>query len=75
MSGPVSSRGTRADPRARVSPTGPLSGWQGAPTGEATRKERPVDTIKGVWGLAPGRGVGAEPPQDTVARKVAEEKA
>ncbi len=36
---------------------------------------RPVGTVKGVWGLAPSRGVGAEPPQDTVALELAEERA
>ncbi|GLY70004.1 hypothetical protein Atai01_66230 [Amycolatopsis taiwanensis] len=70
-----SSRGNRGDHRARL--LCPLSGRQGAHLNSVTRirKERPVDTIKGVWGLAPSRGVGAEPPQDTVARKLAEETA
>lgn len=38
------------------------------------RKKRPGDTVKGVWGLSRVGGVGAEPPQDTVARKPAEEQ-
>ncbi|GLY69449.1 hypothetical protein Atai01_60680 [Amycolatopsis taiwanensis] len=76
MSSRVSHRGSQTDHSARRRQA-PLSGRQGAKVKDLTRgcQERPVDTIKGVWGLAPSRGVGAEPPQDTVARELAEEGA
>ncbi len=43
----MSSRGTRADRRARVGRQAPLSGWQGVFVGQVTGKamSSPVDTI------------------------------
>ncbi|GLY68996.1 hypothetical protein Atai01_56150 [Amycolatopsis taiwanensis] len=76
MSGPVSRRSKQGDQHARA-PKARYRGG-GAPCVEhvtRSRMERPVDTIKGVWGLAPSWGVGAEPPQGRVARKLAEETA
>ncbi|GLY64444.1 hypothetical protein Atai01_10630 [Amycolatopsis taiwanensis] len=62
MTLPVASRGNHGDHRARAFV--PLSGRRGAHVVDLTRPsmQRFVDTVKGVWGLAPSRGCGGGAP-------------